>query len=64
MVVIHRGWLLEHVGDICKLKCLANQDQANQKKEQSGVVESGGDFGKAESMCQSRGQSHLVNIDG
>lgn len=63
MVVIHLDWLLEYVGDICKLKCLANQDQANQKKESSGVIESGGDFGKAESMCQSRGQSHVVNSD-
>lgn len=30
---------------------------------QSKVIESGGDFGNAKNMFQSRGESHLVNTD-
>lgn len=62
VVVIHPGWL-EYGGDICKPKCLANQDQADHIKDSSGIIESGGDFGKAGSTWQFRGGHHLVNVD-
>lgn len=43
----------------------AYQNQASYMKKSSGPewVNSGEDFSKAESMCQSRGENTLVNID-